>query len=159
MRFEIQIIIDQLEEVFTGSPWHGASIISQITDIDESIVYVRACEQHSIIEIVYHMINWRLFAISRLEKNVPSLKFFEENDWIIIKKKDNHSWNDAIQTLYSTQEKLIQLLKAINEELLDKIVTERNYTYKHLFTGIIHHDIYHSGQIAYINKLFKRESK
>ena len=49
--------------------------------------------------------------------------------------------------------KIINLLKKRDDAFLHEIVDYRKYDFRFLINGMIEHNIYHLGQIAYLNKL------
>ena len=154
MNKELELYVSQLNENFSGEPWFGRSIQSITGEIDEKLVSQKPGGQHSILELLYHMINWRLFTINQFEKNQSlSAKHYEENDWQVLDHNDNSLWKKGLQMLEETQQTLVKLLKQMTDEKLSDPVAERNYNYRSLINGIIQHDIYHLGQIAYIKKM------
>jgi len=48
---------------------------------------------------------------------------------------------------------LVTLMDNLTDALLGKQVADREYNYRFLLNGIVQHDIYHLGQIAYVKKL------
>ncbi len=153
MNNELKMYAAQLNENFSGEPWFGRSIQAILGEINESIACQKPSGQHSILELLYHMINWRLFTINRLENSPSTVKAFEENDWQVLDHRDTGLWQKGIEELNITQQKLLNLLKTMNVEELQNPVHERDYENRTLINGIIQHDIYHLGQIAYIKKI------
>lgn len=153
MNNELKMYAAQLTENFSGEPWFGRNIQVILGEINEEIASQKPSGQHSILELLYHMINWRLFTISRLEKSSSTIKSFEENDWQVLDHNDKSLWQKGIEQLNMTQHKLVYLLKSMNDEELQNPVHERDYENRTLINGIIQHDIYHLGQIAYIKKM------
>ena len=154
MNNELKMYAAQLDENFSGEPWFGRNILAILSEIDEDIACQKPNGQHSILELLYHMINWRLFTINRLEKSSsPGSNFFEENDWQVLDHNDKSLWQKGIEQLKNSQQKLVNLLNTLKDEELQNPVHERDYENKTLIIGIIQHDIYHLGQIAYIKKM------
>ena len=154
MNKEILRIVDQLNDVYEGDPWFGRSIKSILAEIGEQIAFEKPADQHSIIELLWHMINWREFTINNLDPaSGKTLSYFEKNDWIELDHSDKSLFQKALDKIKQTQEHLVNLLKLQQDELLDKKIGERNYNFRKLLYGIIQHDIYHLGQIIYIKKL------
>jgi uncharacterized damage-inducible protein DinB len=157
MNKEIQYIIKLLQAVYDGTPWYGRNIKEICSEINGTIALRKPNEQqHSIVELLYHMITWREFIISRLQAgNDKTMKYFEENDWRNLDHSDATLWDKGLKLLEDTQMLLVRLLDNQKDELLNQQVAEREYNYRALLHGIIHHDIYHLGQIAYAKKLLK----
>ena len=156
MQNEIQQILDQLQDVFDGDPWFGRPVACILREVKEEIVFEKPAGQHSILELVWHMGIWRRFTISRLQPTGETLHYFEENDWTNLDHSDKGLWQQALQQLYQTQTELLRLLKSLNDSVLEQTVPERAYNYRKLLNGIIQHDIYHLGQIAYLHKLLSQ---
>ena len=153
MTNELKMYAAQLNENFSGEPWFGRNIQVILKEINEDIASQKPSGQHSILELLYHMINWRLFTINRLEKSSATVKSFEENDWQVLDHQDISLWQKGIDQLNDTQQRLLNLINTMKDEDLQSPVHERDYENRTLINGIIQHDIYHLGQIAYIKKM------
>ena len=153
MNNELKMYAAQLNENFAGEPWFGRNIQAILKEINEDIASQKPNGQHSILELLYHMINWRLFTINRLEKSSATVKSFEENDWQVLDHQDKSLWQKGIEQLNDTQQRLLNLINTMKDEDLQSPVHERDYENRTLINGIIQHDIYHLGQIAYIKKM------
>ena len=128
-----------------------------LREADVSKVTVKPSEHsHSLLELLYHIINWRKFTINRLLKGrAETMLYFEENDWQYINTQDSSLWQKGLEQLEETQQRLVALLQQQDDGLLEEKVGERSYNYRELLYGIVQHDIYHNGQVAYINKLLR----
>ena len=153
MNNELKMYAAQLNENFAGEPWFGRNIQAILKEINEEIASQKLNGQHSILELLYHMINWRLFTINRLEKSTATVKSFEKNDWQVLDHQDKSLWQKGIDQLNDTQQRLLNLINTMKDEDLQSPVHERDYENRTLIIGIIQHDIYHLGQIAYIKKM------
>lgn len=156
MKGEVQNIINSLNDAYEGDPWFGRNAKALLRDVDENIAFEKPNGQHSILELVWHMITWREFVISRMKTDeAKDLTYFESNDWRELDHADISLWQKGVQRLETTQRELLQVLEEQTDEMLDQNVDERTYTFRKLLNGIIQHDIYHLGQIAYVTKLLK----
>ncbi|MEP6646916.1 MAG: DinB family protein [Saprospiraceae bacterium] len=144
----------QLKESYDGDPWFGKSIKSILSEIDVEEAFIKPKEQHSILELLYHMIIWREFTMSRMKPEAgKNSVYFEKNDWEDLDHTDKSLWTKGLQRLEYSQMQLIDLIGHFKKERLDDIVPERDYDFNFLLNGIIQHDIYHLGQIAYVKKI------
>jgi len=158
MNKEILQITAQLKNTFEGDPWFGRSVKSLLKDVNESTVFEKPNDQHSILELLWHMITWREFTINRLlNDKEKSLEYFEQNDWRYLDHKDKTLWTKGLQILDETQSELIEILQNEKDTRLNEIVPGRKYNFRDLFYGIVQHDIYHIGQIAYLIKLLQKK--
>lgn len=158
MRKEIDLLTEQLKDVYEGDPWFGRNAKLLLGKVDKETAFVKLNAQHSILELVWHMCNWREFAINRLQPSSdPSLQNFEEMDWQELDHSNHSLWQEGLQKLDETQHELLSLLQQLNDSILEENVRERTYNNRKLITGIIQHDIYHLGQIAFITKQVKNK--
>ena len=156
MNTEIIKIIALLKDEYNGDPWFGRSVKSLLNDVKEDYVFEKPNGQHSILELLWHMIIWREFTINSFKEDKKSAEFFEENDWQNLDHNDKTLWEKALQRLDETQTELLETLLPQQDIILEQIVPGRNYNFKKLLYGIIAHDIYHMGQVAYVTKLLQK---
>lgn len=153
MNKEVKYISKQLEIIYSGQPWFGRPVKEVLSEIDSTMASKKPNGQHSILELLYHMINWREFAISRLQPgNDKTSTYFEEHDWIQLDHSDKTLFEKGLQLLENSQQLLVRLLGTIDDEVLGTQVSDTEYNYRFMLHGILQHDIYHLGQIAYIKK-------
>jgi uncharacterized damage-inducible protein DinB len=145
---EIENILSLFSSVFEKNAWYGPSVKEVLNDVRAEHASLRIKNTHSIIELVAHMTSWRTFVIKRLEGDnefsvTDELNFPAVSDWA-----------QAVRDLYEGHEKLIALLRIFPPVKLFEIVPHASYRYTFytLLQGIIHHDIYHIGQISLIKK-------
>ena len=154
MNKETQSIIRNLQNTLNGEPWYGRPVFAIITRIDPAWVYKKPNENsHSLIELIYHMITWAEFTLKQMEKaDKEEIERIEGRDWIIIDPAI-HTWKKGMMELKNIHEKIIELLQSKEDEWLNEKVSSRNFNYRFLLNGLIQHNIYHLGQIAYLNKM------
>jgi uncharacterized damage-inducible protein DinB len=155
MASEIARIVRQLEKAFDAQPWYGPSVISTLKEVDESIIYKHAGQAHSIIELVLHMTAWRRFVIKRLAGESS----YEVSDALNFPTPSTAkgAWTKAVDDLIDIQKELVTAMKKLPEEKLGELVpgASHKYTWYTLLHGIIHHDVYHLGQISLLRKAFQ----
>lgn len=158
MNREILLIAEQLKDAYHGEPWFGRSINEILNEVDNEIVFVKPEGQHSIVELLWHMITWKEFTISRLrnDENKP-VKYFEENDWRKLDHSDKTLWQQGLQQFSKLHNELVEVIRQQKDEILSQRVNDRKYDFRKLLNGIVQHDIYHLGQIAYIKKMLQKE--
>ena len=157
MNTEIQKIIALLQDAYNGDPWFGRSVKSLIADVKEENVFEKPNDQHSILEMLWHMILWREFIINRFGEDKKPPEYFEENDWRNLDHTDTTLWEKGWRRLDETQTQLIETLLLQQDSILETTVPRRNYIFKKMLYGIIAHDIYHVAQITYVNKMLQNK--
>ena len=155
MNKEIQYIIKSFESSLTGQPWFGRSVYAILGEVDESKVQTKPNgTEHSLIELLWHMNTWAEFTLGSLEnRSIEEMKAIETMDWRDIDPKI-HTWKKGMEQLKTIHSKIIELLNdKTDDSFLGGIVAIREYNYRFLLNGLIQHNIYHLGQIAYLKKM------
>ena len=160
MNTQMLQIAEQLKEAYGGEPWFGKCAVKLLEATTPQMAMVQPQGQHSILELVWHMINWKSFAISRLRKDSSlTLHQFEANDWRPLNHEEERLWPQGLQLYHQAHNELVELVQQQTDDLLAENVFERDYSYHQLLHGILQHDVYHLGQIAYIQKLLSAGGK
>lgn len=148
MKTQIPHLQSLLTKTFEKGAWHGPAVMEVLADIDEEMSLSRLPNTHSIIELTTHMTAWRTFAIKKLQGDrgyivSDAMNFPEPTGWLT-----------ALKGLQESQVKLLKELDQFSDSKLDKLIPHDAYkcTFSTLLHGIIHHDLYHIGQIALIKK-------
>ncbi len=151
---EIQSIIRNLENTLDGEPWYGRPVYALLRDVDPAFAFTKPSgDSHSCIELLYHMLNWAEFTLKRIEGDkISDLKSFEEMDWRVV-DPGVHDWDEGLAALIATHQQIIAVLKTKDDIFLKETVVHRNYNFRFLLNGLIQHNIYHAGQIAYLHKM------
>ena len=157
MNREVLLIAEQIKDAYEGNPWYGRNMKQLLSEIGETIAFEKPAGQHSILELLWHMIAWKEFIISRLRTdNDKPLHYFEERDWMQLDHSDKKLWKEGLKKFHELHTELVDIIWQQKDELLAQKVSERNYDFRKLLHGIVEHDIYHIGQVAYIVKMLKK---
>ena len=154
MNKEIKSILHNLRQVNSGEPWFGRPVFVILDEIDPAIVHKKPDENsHSLIELLYHMLTWAEFALRRIEKKPEKdLAVLEKMDWRII-ESTTHSWQKGLAEFKNVHQRINALLEKKDDEFLKEMVDYRKYDFRFLLNGLMQHNIYHLGQVAYLKKL------
>lgn len=154
MRSELEIIIDNLQQSFSGKPWYGISVMEKLNAIPWQIVNDQNYGSKSIAVLVQHILNWRIFVLKKLDGDVNyNIVIDGENDWDEIRINSQEDWGILKDKLQSSQDGLIKELSNQSVELLKEQVPGKKYAFGPILISIAQHDIYHLGQIAMLNSM------
>jgi hypothetical protein len=156
MQTQIKAIIRRIENVNTGEPWFGRAVYTMLDEVTEKKAHIRHTPPaHTMTEMLYHMNTWAAFTLQRIVKDtVYDLAAAEALDWRVIDPKV-HTWKKGLAEFKSLHKKIIALLKKMDDSFLEERVEFRTYNFHFLINGLIEHNIYHLGQIAYVNKMME----
>ena len=151
----IENLIRQLNEIQDGSLWFDQSFKDKLESLSSADVFKRPIPSiHSVAEHVSHMLEWRKECILRYKGGKTELMNSPDN-W-----KDNIElkeigWTNLKNALYASKHNLIDLIHNQDDKYLETRFCDTDYNFKYLLEGIIHHDLYHLGQIGTTIKLLK----
>lgn len=163
MRYLIENIIKQYQEVQNGKLWIGSTFASKLNQVDKNMVFIRPIAGlHSIAEIISHLTLWRKETILKIQTGKGSKTDDCEENWLTNDKLKLMGWQYIKSEYDKTLTELIDLLKSKNDEFLDKEYYDTdfkgNYKYSFVINGMLHHDIYHLGQLGIIIKYLKEST-
>ncbi|WP_299079172.1 DinB family protein [uncultured Paraglaciecola sp.] len=130
--------------------------MEKLNQIPWEVVNEKTYGSKTIAVLVQHIINWRIFVLKKLEGDLEfNIVIDGENDWDEIHIATQEEWNLLKQRLQSTQDSLMHKISEETDELLQRQVPGKEYTFGPILTSIAQHDIYHLGQIAMLNAMHK----
>lgn len=159
----IQNIIQQLVDVQEGKPWIGSSYASKLNEVDENKFFTRPLpDLHSIAEILSHLTLWRKETILKIQTGTGSKTDDCPENWRANEELRQEGWQSIRSEYEKTLFELIELLKSKNDAFLDETYYDTDFkgrfTYSFVINGMLHHDIYHLGQIGIIIKYLNQNN-
>ena len=148
METEIQQILSLLKKTFEGRAWHGPSVKESLGGLSEAYVFNRVPNTHSIIELVAHMAAWKNYVAKKLNGDA-AYKVTEELNF-----PQPESWDKALNELQRSHGDLVAAIERFPAaKLMEQVPwAQEPFSYYTILHGIIHHDLYHIGQINLIKK-------
>ena len=70
-----------------------------------------------------------------------------------MKDTSEEAWEKTVADLRASHTALAEAIKAFSKDDLEKIVPGRDFPWSVVLHGIVHHSLYHSGQIAMLKKI------
>lgn len=160
MTTRIQSYIQQFAQIFNGSPWLDESFSKKLNNLSEKKIFTQfPNNNHSVAEVVSHIIVWRMEIIRRLDENSSKRRLTEESldNWKDLQVLQQIGWQQLYADLSQSQQQLTKLLQDKDDTFLDEQLGETEFNKEYFVAGILHHDLYHLGQIGLILKWSKAE--
>ena len=151
---KIQHYLRQMQELISGGSWQGESFKEKLKEIKEEDFFKQPMEGiHSIGEITWHCIYWKMVLLERFKGNE---KYRDETvDLLNFRKRDalmKEGMQYLLNSFYATSEDIMQFLKTKDDHfLLEK--NSAGILMDYYVEGIVQHDIYHLGQIGLVQKI------
>ncbi len=152
----------QLEEVYYQLPWIWESYDKKFKSINEDNVFIQpASGYNSVAQIISHLNEWRKELLSRMTGSTEiNLRATSPHNFIDNETLKARGWDALKKESDDTQQQLIQLLRSQTDDFLERTFQyeEKQNTYLYYVEGLLHHDIYHLGQIGLVLKMISKES-
>ena len=148
---ELARIADQVKRAYEGEGWHGPSVREALEGVDAARAAARPIgTAHSIWEIALHISGWNDVVRRRIageEAGEP-----DEGDWPAVSDASDAAWRRTLDELASRSAALHATVAALDPSALE---TSKKYNGSSLYEtlhGVVHHQLYHAGQIALLKK-------
>lgn len=144
-----------------GAPWHGSSVAALLERLDAATAVARPPGgTHSVWELVLHMTGWAREVTARLDGR-PAREPVD-GDWPSVGDPSPARWAAACADLFTVHARLAEAIRQIPEATLEAPVRDdrdgamgtglSRYVTVH---GLVHHTVYHAGQIAVVTRLVR----
>jgi uncharacterized damage-inducible protein DinB len=153
-------IAELVRQVYEGEPhhgegeaWHGPSLKLLLTGITPNqALHQPMSGGHSIWELVRHIAGWNEVIVRRLAGEMIEHPIDSSMDWPKVGQATESAWRSALSRLEQSVRSLQQAAAAASDERLQQKAVNRDFTNYAMMHGIVHHMVYHSGQIALLRK-------
>ncbi len=152
----VTVIIDQMEQIHQGNGWIGANFKKKVNGLSNTEFFHQVKGMHSIAEIVSHLTTWRLETILKINTGKGSITDDDPSNWKSNEDLRKVGKDEILGKHAESLSDLLGLLKQKNDDFLNEKYYDTdfqgNYPYSFLVQGMLHHDIYHLGQIGLLIK-------
>ena len=147
------VIHGELLDHQPGEAWHGPATLGLVQDLSAAEAAKKPIPGvHSIWELVLHIANWNEIVARRLAGEKVEGKLDTEYDWPKGAGGEEQAWKDAVARLKRSYDTLHNAILAASDEKLAQSAVNRKHSNYVLLHGIIHHIVYHTGQIGMLRK-------
>jgi uncharacterized damage-inducible protein DinB len=147
-------LYNQLQEVLSGQPWYGPSVYEIVDGISFEAAYEKpAGSIHSIAGIILHITGWTEEVMDRM--NGMDAQLPVRGDWPEPGLPDEQKWKWIVEDVKLVNVNLAGFIQNFPEEKWSEPVAGKpaTETYEYQVSGLIQHHIYHSAQIALLNRM------
>lgn len=145
-----EYLTDQLDIVYAGKAWYGKNILHSLQDLNIDKVLLRLGDGFNIAELVYHMLAWRKYTLFVLQ-NDAHYEMEDGENFPRVTHLTTEQWDKLLTDFAKNQAELKRCFRSAGK--LTNRIPKKRYTLMDLLQGIIHHDIYHIGQINMLARL------
>jgi uncharacterized damage-inducible protein DinB len=147
----IKNYVRQLDQVFGGGSWNNESFTEKLKAVDERKAFTQpAPDRHCVAEIVWHCAYWTTVLIKRIQGDHGFCeRTYDDQNFPPLQTLQLKGWDNVLAEFKRSHEQLIALLSGKTDDFLEEEY-HIGKTYGHIVEGVIHHDIYHLGQIGFV---------
>ena len=151
MPTEVRRMIRLYKESYEGPAWSGSALKEYLEEFDPEYADLRIDDSYSPYELLLHIVQWREYLIEVLGGEDANER--DENmPFPSVEESTEADWNQAMDKLDASQRNILAALEDFPEEKLREAVPGKNFTWYVLLQGVVTHDLYHLGQIVFIDK-------
>jgi hypothetical protein len=153
-----QQLAKQLRDVYFGGNWTSVNMRDATADItwQESLISING--HHPIAELVFH-VSYFLKAIREAIEQKP-LSTKDSLSFDVPAIASSEDWNGLLKSIWEEVEITCKLIETLDDQALESAFVQPQYgTMFRNISGIIEHTHYHLGQIVWLKKDLRKESK
>ncbi len=148
--------IKELKMMEDGKLWIDENFDKKLKEINEKTAFISPLPGYnSVAQVVAHLTAWRKSVLSILNGGKRTLTMKDPENWPANELLKEKGWEQLKKELYSSQQDLVHLLDTKDDSFLSQSAKGTHETYDYYIRGLIHHDMYHLGQIGLIVKMVK----
>ncbi len=150
---EATTLAGMLKSVVDGPAWHGSSVMETIEAMSAEQARRKPLKgMHGVWELALHMIAWQEYAI-RVVDGSRETPLEGEADWPKLPDPPTDAaWDTAKRKLEGGMRELRERVIHLDEPRMRERVPGRDFPLKVLLHGLVHHHVYHVGQMALLTK-------
>lgn len=147
---ELANLVDEIQEMTHGHPWHGLSMAEILSDLSAEEATAKPFPGlHSIRELILHIAGWQEVFFIRLQGNQASEP--PEGDF----PAEPADWPASLAKFEDSNRRFLAVVSGFSDASLDAKVAGKDYTVGFMLHGLVSHCVYHSGQISLLKKALR----
>lgn len=140
----------------------GDTFDKKISSITEEEAFLRPVPNlHSAAELIAHLTAWRKDAVLKINQGKGRLMSSNPLNWPSVHALKEVGWYKIIHDYRNSLTQLVELLQTKNDSFLSDQYEDQDfgghYSHSFMLEGLLHHDLYHLGQLGIVIKLIKEK--
>ena len=159
-RSEVALLLRLLDESYEKKAWQGPNLRGALRGVTaRQAVWRPARSRHNIWELVLHAAYWK-YATWRMLVGEKRGAFSEPgSNWFDRSSHSEKAWRADVTILDLQHRRLRAAVAGLADADLAKRRPGSKYTTANLVYGVASHDVYHTGQIQLMKRLWKDRGK
>lgn len=141
---ESQLVAAQYRKATLENAWYGPSLAELIARVGpETASFAISPGGHSPTALLQHLLLWNDRILGAVN-GTPMPPWNAEQEWA----EPLRPWDTLVAQWRESRDQLEKAIEEFPIARLDQTVPGRDYEFRHMLNGAVHHVIYHAGQIA-----------
>ncbi len=162
-RPELALLLALLEEAYERKAWQGPNLRGSLRGVTAAQAAWRpAPGRHGIWELAVHAAYWK-YAVARMLTGEKRGAFpAKGSNWFArpgSAAPTDMAWRSDVALLDLQHRKLLEAARRLAPAALSKKPRGSRHTTAHLLYGVASHDVYHTGQIQLLKRLWKDRNR
>jgi hypothetical protein len=152
----VDSLVALLDEAFQRKSWHGTNLRGSLRGISAAEAAWKPNKNRKCIwEHTLHTAYWKYVIRRKLTGEKRGAFELQGSNWIALPAdRSEASWRASIGILENEHRRLREAVAALDERALAAHPDGSAYPAAYLIRGIALHDIYHTGQIQLLKRMF-----
>jgi hypothetical protein len=157
MNSQIRLLLDMLNRAFTGSGWHGTTLLGSLRGVSpRQALWRPAPGRHNVWELALHAAYWKYVVRRRITGGTERGAFPRgPSNWPVPRHTTEKAWREDLRLLTRMHAELTAAVASLSPRKLAARSPSGKWTYAQMIHGVAGHDLYHTGQIQLIKRLRK----
>ncbi|PCE66713.1 DinB family protein [Sediminicola luteus] len=158
MKHNLMQFIHQMDEIRLGKPWLGFSFKILLSRCPETKAFTSAGNNlFSPAQLLAHLTFWNRQIYTRVKTGIGPASDSHTDNWPENSKLKTQGWKEVIHEFDQAWVNLKTLLETKDDTFLDTTYSDpdfkKEFSYRFLLEGMIQHETYHMGQLAWALKM------
>ena len=153
----LAILLQVLDEAYSRQAWHGPNLKGSLRGVSCEVASWRpTARRHTIWEIAVHAAYWKYTVRRRLLGEKRGSFPLKGSNWFDLPvERTNAAWHDDLRLLDAMHASLRTTVAGLSSAKLNATLKGSKSNNIRQIYGIAMHDIYHTGQIQLLKRLYR----
>jgi uncharacterized damage-inducible protein DinB len=154
---EVKLLLAMLDEAFERNAWHGPNLRGSLRGVTaRQAAWRPAPGRHSIWELAVHAAYWKYAVWRRLAGEKRGSFAHKGSNWFpSTSSASERAWRADLALLAAEHARLRAAVARLSPSDLPKKAGGSRRTVATLVYGVASHDVYHTGQISLLKRLWR----
>ena len=156
MNPSIALLLEVLDQAFDAKGWHGTTLSGSLRGVGlKQAEWRPSPRRHSIRDLVLHTAYWKYVVRRRVLGETDRGGFARgPSNWPAAPERTDRAWKEDVRLLKRSHAALREVVAGLSPGALAHTSPSGAWTYREMIHGVAAHDLYHTGQIQLLKRLY-----